>query len=310
MFKFSRNTVRGELPGGLGNQIFAFAAALAISEWQQSRLILDSGSIDYTHTRPGVDIREFLSLEEYEFRRFPNLPPMLRRVRDSLLFRFPFLKRFYNRLFGIVNENDIGAEQNIFDFLIPYRDNKLARSLHLKGYFQDLLVVEEVREKLILNIREVYSLNGSLLLNSIENKDVLGIHVRGGDFLNENWKLLVGNLSRDFYSRAIAEVVARDFHFDIIWVFTDDPEYARALLGDIDLEFFFIDESVIGSPSENFNLMRRCRGLITANSTFSYLAAFLSNVSNLVIIPTHFSKAGNQINGVPDHWVKMDSLWQ
>jgi hypothetical protein len=310
MLTFSRNTVRSELTGGLGNQIFAFAAGLAISESRQSKLILDCGSIDYTHAGPGVDIRSFLSLEEYEFRRFPNLPPILRRLRDSLLFRLPFLKRFYYRIFGIVNETDIGAGQKIFDFLKPYREQNGDGGLHLKGYFQDLEIVEEVRESLIRRVRESYSTGGIHLLNSSENKDVLGIHVRGGDFLNPNWKLLVGNLSRDFYSRAIAEVVARGFHFDVVWVFTNDPHYARSILGDIDLEFCFVDESIIRSPAESFNLMRRCKGLITANSTYSYLAAFLSNDLKLVIIPKHFSKAGNQINGVPDHWVKIDSLWQ
>jgi hypothetical protein len=310
MLKSYKGTVRSELPGGLGNQVFAFAAGLVVSRSRQSKLILDCGSIDYSHAGPGVDIRDLLSLEEYEFRRFADLPPTLRRLRDSLLFRLPVLNVFYKLFFGIVNENEIDEGQSVIDFLRSHCECNSHRRLHLKGYFQDLSVVAEVKYLLTRKIQENYSPNGIRLLSSITKIEVLGIHIRGGDFLNPNWKLHVGNLSKSFYSGAISEVEERGFRFDEVWVFTNDSQYARTLLEDIDIDFRFIDDSEIKSPSENFNLMRHCGALITSNSSYSYLAAFLAKNSKLIIIPKSFSKSGHQINGVPKHWVELDPLWQ
>jgi hypothetical protein len=179
----------------------------------------------------------------------------------------------------------------------------------LKGYFQDLEIVERVKGKLTLLLKEEFSELGNDLRLTLESKNVLGIHVRGGDFLNPAWKLHVGNLAPNYYLEALKELGDRGFEFDEFWVFTNDFDYANELLKEIDINFRFIDQRMIQNPAENFNLLRRCSGLIISNSSFSYMAAYLSIKSRIVMVPTSFSKAGNKIFGIPKYWFEVISSW-
>jgi len=132
--------------------------------------------------------------------------------------------------------------------------------------------------------------------------------VRGGDYLNPNWDNLVGNLSRDYYRCAISQAQLK-MKYDAIWIFTNDLHYAKLLFDDFSFAVRYIDQNTIEKPSENFNLLRMCRGIVASNSTFSLMAAFLSEDVEVVIVPEHFSKAGNILGGMPSRWIKIKSIW-
>lgn len=301
--------VKSELPGGLGNQLFAFAAGLAVSEARNCKLILDSKAIDYSHAGKNDDIRSLLSMQEFGFYRSSDMPPFLRKIRDSVLFRIPRIRKAYDSYFGIVNDRDVPLGSGVLELLEPYLENKSAFNVHLKGFFQDLSIVARVKDRLISMIREDFSKIGTDLSLMLESREILGIHVRGGDFLNTDWRSQVGNLSTAYYESAFRELGSRGFIFDEVWVFTNDLKYAEELLKAIEVPFKFLDSSLIKSPAENFNLMRRCRGLITANSSYSFMAAFLSKRSRVVVVPKYFSKAGNKIFGIPKFWIELESNW-
>jgi hypothetical protein len=301
--------VKSELPGGLGNQLFAFAAGLAVSEARNCKLILDSKAIDYSHAGKDDDIRSLLSIKEFVFYRSSDLTPFLRKIRDSVFFRIPRIRKSYDSYFGIVNDRNVTLRSGVLESLEPYLENKSATNVHLKGYFQDFSIVARVKDRLISMIREDFSKIGTELSHLLERREILGIHVRGGDFLSTDWRSKVGNLSTVYYESALRELGSKGYIFDEVWVFTNDLKYAEELLKAIEVPFKFIDSSLIKSPAENFNLMRRCSGLITANSSFSFMAAFLTIRSRVVIVPKYFSKAGNKIFGIPKFWIELESNW-
>lgn len=198
MAKFPSLLVNVELPGGLGNQLFAFATGLTLSKSQQGSLELDTRAIDYSHAGTAFDIRDLLSIEEFRFYKSRNLPPCLRRIRDSALHRLPFLQKSYKEYFGIISDQDIKAGEDVSSLLKPFHENKKLTRVHLQGYFQDFALVLEVKDLLIELIKEDFSRSGEILRDSLDSRNVLGIHIRGGDFLNLNWRLLVGNLSSKY----------------------------------------------------------------------------------------------------------------
>jgi len=308
MLKKRLLTVRVELPGGLGNQIFAFAAGMVLSESLQRKLVLDSKAIDYSHATPDLDLRDLFNIEEFGFITSRDIPPYLRRLCDSLLFRLPALRYIYEKQSGIINEINIPVGESVSLFLFGHCEETSKRTLRLKGYYQDFSIVEKVKSRLKSKITVSYSSEGKALLRILVSSKILGVHVRGGDFLGPNWDNLVGNLSRDYYFKAISEAFLL-MKFDAVWVFTNDLHYAKSLFGGFPYVVRFIDQNTIEKPSENFNLLRMCRGLITSNSSFSLMASYLAENAQVVIVPEHFSKARNILGGMPSEWIKMKSIW-
>lgn len=302
--------IRIRLPGGLGNQLFAFAAGLSISKSRRSIIELEIGSVDYSHAGPGIDIRDLLSLEKFKFYKSRMQSPIVKRVHDSLLYRIPSLRRFHGNLFNVIRDDDLAEGQSYSDLFEAYLEKETRKQIQLQGYFQDFSIVSDVRDRLISFIKEDFSPQGNVLLSALDSKKVLGIHVRGGDFLNANWAALVGNLSSLYYLNAINKLTDMGFSFDEIWVFTNDLPYARRLVRDLDFDFKFVDNNLIERPAENFNLMRRCSGVILSNSSFSYMASFLSDKAQVVVAPESFSKSGSQIGGIPKLWIEEKVLWQ
>ena len=117
-------------------------------------------------------------------------------------------------------------------------------------------------------------------LKLIEKSPVsVSIHIRRGDYLNENSIHSVQNV--DFYKNAISLMLDRVSRRDVIFfVFSDDIVWAKSNL--------LINESIIlistCSPVDDFYLMSNCQHHIISNSTFSWWAAWIGDQSSKIVI--------------------------
>jgi hypothetical protein len=125
----------------------------------------------------------------------------------------------------------------------------------LQGYFQDYTLVTELFiSKLVLNT--------PVLKKYPDIHTTVFLHIRGGDYVNNP----VHHVDlTEYYSKAISQ-----FKNDIFSVFTNDKEYAKKFLGNIN--YNFIDENEVDS----LTLMSKCKACICANSSFSWWGAYLN----------------------------------
>ena len=90
------------------------------------------------------------------------------------------------------------------------------------------------------------------------------------------------------------------------WLFSDDIEGAQVFLKDI-VHFDRIVNAPTNVPlGENMQLMSNFKGIIIANSTFSWWAAYLGHMSGKtldVVLPSRFSTL-NSDN--PDKYLKLN----
>lgn len=107
----------------------------------------------------------------------------------------------------------------------------------------------------------------------IEYDHRIAIHVRRGDMVTNGFDI---NLSdTDYYQKAM-DLFPRE-HFI---VFSDDIEWCKQQ------EMFKGCEFSEGhTPVEDLNLMAGCKGIIIANSSLSWWAAYLGNKKKVVICP-------------------------
>ena len=105
--------------------------------------------------------------------------------------------------------------------------------------------------------------------------DQVAIHVRRGDYVNNPFYV---DLWKDgYYERAIAEFPDEDF-----LVFSDDIEWCKQQPLFKGRRFSFSEGN---DEVTDLNLMAGCKGIIMANSSFSWWGAYLGDSKKKVIAP-------------------------
>lgn len=127
------------------------------------------------------------------------------------------------------------------------------------------------------------------------------IHVRGGDYLKEPHKSFHGNMTLEYYQKAIAHIRTISPNC-IFYVFSDNKEWCRANLS----------EHVLVEGTDKFQdmlLMSLCKHAIIANSSFSWWGAWLGDEqpNRTVIAPQRWFQSTSmcQDDIIPDRWVRM-----
>lgn len=114
--------------------------------------------------------------------------------------------------------------------------------------------------------KEIKQLFGS----DIRPIDMVAIHVRRGDYVGNPF--YIDLTSNGYYDRAMAEFPREKF-----LVFSDDIEWCKGFFIGNDFEF-----SEGNSEIDDFNLMAGCKGIIMANSSFSWWAAYLGGDKKVI----------------------------
>jgi hypothetical protein len=231
-----------QLQGGLGNQLFQYAAALAVQRESNSYARLFSITTPNKHNHLNHDYGKdiFLELEE-----LPNL---------------------------VLNDSCKYVQANAFERWNP----KLLPSsslLILSGYFQYFPAIKDVihilQQKLLSRLL-LACRTPRILPNSSQSAF---LHVRRGDYLNHptyHW-----SQTMDYYKKGIDYVEKHNAFIYKWYVFSDDIEWCKSqpLFQKNTLEF-------IEEPDEYhaLSMMIQCQGgAVIANSTFSWWGAILGS---------------------------------
>ena len=143
----------------------------------------------------------------------------------------------------------------------------------LRGFWQNPLYFKGVESAL----RDDFALPAPdddpnrALLAEIESGEAAALHIRRGDFLLHG-EVFGGICTREYYERAANIVTERACRGVSWYIFTDDPAWARA---NVPSEARVVDLNDIETAWRDLLLMSRCRHIITANSSFSWWAAWL-----------------------------------
>jgi len=130
-------------------------------------------------------------------------------------------------------------------------------------YVQDPKYFDDYRD----DIRRLYG-------EGIIKTDYVAIHVRRGDYVDNPF--YVDLTKSTYYAQAIC-------HFPIdtkFLVFSDDIEWCKENMKMVGTDIEYCEEK---DEIKSLNLMAGCKGIIMANSSFSFWGAYLSNAK--VIAP-------------------------
>lgn len=150
-------------------------------------------------------------------------------------------------------------------------------------YVQDPKYFDDYRH----DIRQLYG-------TDIVKKDYVAIHVRRGDYVNNPFYV---DLSKtDYYEKAMAEFPDEKF-----MVFSDDISWCVHNFKENGNKVSYYVPMI--SELDDFNKIAGCKGIIMANSSFSWWAAYLSD--GKVIAPKAWYSDGIERTKCLPEWKRL-----
>jgi len=263
--------------GGLGNQLFIYAAARRLALANNAELLLDDVSgfayDDIYHRHYQLDhfnipCRKATAMERLE--PFSRLRRVLKRKWNQ---RLPFERRRY-----LVQEG-IDYDPRLLDF-------KPHGSVYLEGYWQSENYFKDAAATIRkdLRIKPPIDTANIAVAGGIRNGTAVAVHVR---FFDEPHSLGINSVTGDYYARAIAvmERLVPGAHY---FLFSDQPDaaYSRCPLPRSRATVVAHNQGDLRAYADLW-LMTQCQHFIIANSTFSWWAAWLgAHPGKIIIAPS------------------------
>lgn len=271
--------------GGLGNQLFAYAAARRLALINDAELVIDHISgfrYDTQYQRHyqldhfTIPCRKATAAERLE--PFPRARRHLIRRWNA---RLPFDQRRY-------------IQQDGIDFDPRLLNLRVKSTLYLEGYWQSEGYFKDVEAQIREDLRIIPPVDDAnrQMADRIQSRVAVAVHVRFFDDPEQSSsrEASANNAPGDYYQRAISKMEQRvpGAHY---FLFSDRPEAARVRipLPDERISLVRHNQGDIMACADLW-LMAQCQHFIIANSTFSWWGAWLSENQTKVVIAPNFKK--------------------
>lgn len=287
-------TVR--IKGGLGNQLFQYAIGYALKKESGQELNFNP-SFTSNMTPRGYKLPQ-LNVQYSDVVEDKSLPAKVRILKN----------KYVNKACRLAQGGEIYRYKGGIYFLEKdesYQAGVLklkAENIYIDGYFQSEKYFKKYREELLTQINPSYEPENEYTnaLTDVRRFKSVAVHVRHGDFGKDNNPLHYV-LGEQYYHNALKYVEERVEEPEFFW-FSDDIDWVKQNFGNHD-NFHFVSLHTAHADIDEMMLMKNCHHIITANSTFSWWAAWLNEHEDAIwICPA--KRYGNK-EMIPESWIKV-----
>lgn len=286
-----------KLMGGLGNQMFQYAAGRALAHRNNAVLKLD---MSFLHGSQENDTPRQFMLDAFNISAECALPLEIPYLGANPSF-FQQCRSIYLRWLNKCCTNVlIDYDHRINDSFFSAPDNS-----YLEGYWQS----EKYFIAHATTIRNDFTPLGEpedvnrQLSSYMEKTNSVAIHVRRGDYINNpRINSVHGICSLEYYQQCVKSLSAQVDNPEY-FVFSDEPDWVGKHL-QLDGKVTVVDNNTPEMPVWDLWLMSKCKHNIIANSSFSWWGAWLNgNPDKIVFAPKQWFSGGNvQPNIIPEQW--------
>lgn len=272
------------ISGGFGNQLFMYACGYAVAKRLGTKLKLD---ISYLATD---------NLRDYELDKL--------NIRYDSMFSVFFCKYY---LLKVICRKLVHAwmkcRYNFFYEKQGYTYDDTIKSVpnntYLYGYWQTEKYFVDCRKDILKMFTPKYALSKGCkdYIQQVSKCQSVAVHVRRGDYV------ALGNcLGPEYYDRAV-ETINSQIQNPIFYVFSDDMEYAKEMFVGKQGTYKYVEYKSDNLTLDDFFIMKECRHIIMANSSFSWWAAWLNDYADkIVVCPKEKQWDGDFY---PNNWIKL-----
>lgn len=265
--------------GNLGSQIQQYASLYAIAQANNKQIVFSQTSLQQGY---GLKFAEVLNIDikvmpDDFFHGFVDVRP-----NDAVHVDFTMFNLDQHTNYNVVNRFDL------YKYWHPKHATEVESWTWRSNYLQPAV---ELYDKL-----------------KQPNKQTVALHVRRGDYLLPQHDHFC-KLDNEYYNQALQPFFQEIDKYQFV-VFSNDIDWCKLNLIEESEIVTFVEA---GNDYVDLILMSLCDHQITANSSYSWWAAFLNkNKSKQVICPTNYLKSyspWSHINGnyYPPTWINIDN---
>lgn len=296
-----------KIQGGLGNQMFQYAAGKSLALKLNRELKLDISI--YINKSKSVTPRK------YELKYFKNIEDEIASDKEIKAVGFITRSASANYLFRHLRPYlNFLKKSHLLQKEVEFSDTGTLAprnfpALYLEGYWQSEAFFNEnkgvIREKFDLSYLADHKCVKQYMAQ-IESSYSVSIHVRRGDYItNKRANSYHGVCDIDYYNRAIRKIIDLIKTVPTFFIFSDDLDWCKVNLQS-SYETYYIKTDL---AIYDLYLMSKCKSNIIANSSFSWWSAWLnSHQDKKVIAPKNWFKdikanAASVYNILPEDWI-------
>jgi hypothetical protein len=247
------SAVRVVLEGGLGNQLFGWAAGYALAQKRGAQLILDGSNLhQWGYQLSQINTRATL-IRSSRVWHVPGIHSLLRWMR-------PLDSRAFGKVFW---EKGFEYQPSV---------EQLATPLTLRGFFQSnryFTAAEEDIQNIVLSSSAWQ--NSKKILETYDiPREFIAVNVRLGDYLSVSDHF--AQLSADYFNKGIARARENVGRIPVV-IFSDSIAICKEMLPG---HSFYVGMQQGHTFLEKMLAIAHGKALVGANSSFSWWAAFLS----------------------------------
>jgi hypothetical protein len=286
-----------QLNGGLGNQLFQYAAGKALAMKNNTELLLDLSLLGKANK--SITPRNF-ELHNFKYQAKITNPPLITKL--------PGFHRYAQYLNWCTQ----------WKFLIEKKSNYVSDFLSkgdqnfLIGFWQSYQYFDSIADKIFTDLEPRSSLSNlsQKILSKIQAGNAVGVHIRRGDYVSlDSAKNYHGALPMSYYQDSI-DLIRKNHSSAHFYFFSDDPQWCNSYFQYLAGSYSIIDHNVGNEAWQDLILMSWCPNQIIANSSFSWWAAWLGDRrfkdnSRNVIVPSQWflDVTNNDLSHrIPLHW--------
>jgi hypothetical protein len=293
-----------KLMGGLGNQMFQYAAARSLAHRHATRVILDATFLE--GTQEGNTYRVY-SLNHLKIRQKRCHPAGA--AGNAIRSVGPWRDRYLHilRVAGLARPRPEVFRERHFHFDQDFE--AVPDNTYLDGYWQSEKYFKDISQVIRKEFVVRYRLTGAnkAVAERIASVDSVSVHVRRGDYVSQDATYLThGVCEGEYYLESMEEMNKRvkNPHY---FVFSDEPDWVEKHMN-FPSRATIIRHNPPEKSYEDLRLMRLCKNHIIANSSFSWWGAWLNeNAGKVVIAPKKWFRDPSHDTSdlIPDGWLRL-----
>ncbi|MDR1877050.1 MAG: alpha-1,2-fucosyltransferase [Flavobacteriaceae bacterium] len=276
-----------KLLGGLGNQMFQYAAGKALACKKNTSFYLNANAFITNYKYRSYDLRHF------------NIHEKSISLNEARVVHY--LSKF-NIAIKIYEEKSFTYQEDFF--------NQKSKNIYFNGFFQSEKYFKNIEPILREDFKLLTPLSSpsEKILAVIKNVNSVSIHIRRGDYVtNTGANQLFGLCDLDYYKKAV-RLIESKIEAPHYFIFSDDIEWAKQNIQVGNSKTDFIDFNDSSKNYEDMELMKNCKHNIIANSSFSWWGAWLNDNPNKIVIAPKKWFASQEMDSkdlIPLTWVQL-----
>jgi hypothetical protein len=286
------------LIGGLGNQMFQYAAGRALASKRGWEMEFFLGEFKDYKLHNGFELSRIFSV--------PEIPVGSEVVNALLGWRSNFtIQKVISKLGGRFSGPNLVVEPG-FNYWSGLE--KIPKHVFIRGYWQSYKYFEAERDLVLkaFTFQPPMDVPNTELIHRMRNTQSVSIHVRRGDYLKSKKNQKIFQICNIDYYMAAIKHLRQYISNPEFFVFTDDQEWVREHLLPAMPALNLVAHNRGSMSHLDMQLMTECKCNVIANSSFSWWGAWLnSNPEKIVIAPKNwFSNGTTTETLLPPNWIQ------